>query len=64
MDSQDQKSKKVPEGEAKSCDLAKATKNTILFLLATAVVGAAVYLTIKEGQRIKKENELLDYEVW
>ncbi|MGN6531694.1 MAG: hypothetical protein ACTHK0_08070 [Ginsengibacter sp.] len=34
------------------------------FLAATLVTTAAVFITIKEGRRIKKENELLSYEVW
>ena len=36
----------------------------ILFLATTVVVAAAVYVTIKEGRRIKEENKLLAYEVW
>lgn len=34
------------------------------FLAATLVTAAAVVITIKEGNRIKVENELLSYEVW
>jgi len=38
---------------------------TFFFFLATAVItAAAVVVTIKEGKRIKAENELLSYEVW
>ena len=38
---------------------------TLFFFLATAVIAtAAVVVTIKEGKRIKAENELLSYEVW
>ncbi len=38
---------------------------TAFYFLATAtVVAAAVYVTIKEGRRIKEENKLLAYEVW
>jgi hypothetical protein len=34
------------------------------FLAAAIVTTAAVFITIKEGRRIKNENELLSYEVW
>jgi hypothetical protein len=34
------------------------------FLAAVIVTTAAVFITIKEGRRIKIENELLAYEVW
>jgi hypothetical protein len=38
---------------------------TLFFFLATTVITtAAVVVTIKEGKRIKAENELLAYEVW
>lgn len=38
---------------------------TALLFVATAIVtAAAVFITIKEGRRIKVENELLSYEVW
>lgn len=45
----------------------KKNKNsrTLFFFLAAAIVTtAAVIATIKEGKRIKAENELLSYEVW
>lgn len=43
----------------------KSTGVTVVFFLATTVVvAAAVYVTIKEGRRIKEENKLLAYEVW
>jgi len=43
----------------------KSTGLTTFFLLTTTVVvAAAVYVTIKEGRRIKEENKLLAYEVW
>ena len=43
----------------------KSTGVTVVFFLATTVVVAAgVYVTIKEGRRIKEENKLLAYEVW
>ena len=34
------------------------------FLAFTALTAAVVVVTIIEGNRIKKENELLAYEVW
>ena len=34
------------------------------FLAMTAITTVAVVATIKEGRRIKAENELLSYEVW
>jgi hypothetical protein len=38
--------------------------NSYYFLAVTAISALAVLVTIKEGRRIKKENELLSYEVW
>lgn len=34
------------------------------FFTTAVVVAAAVYVTVKEGRRIKEENKLLAYEVW
>ena len=34
------------------------------FIAAAIITTAAVVATIKEGKRIKAENELLAYEVW
>lgn len=42
----------------------KNLKRLMLITTATIVTAAAVYMIIKEGQRIKEENELLSYEVW
>ena len=43
----------------------KSTGLSALYFLAVVVVTTtAVFLTIKEGHRIKVENELLSYEVW
>jgi hypothetical protein len=42
----------------------KKTKEVLYFFAATAVTAAAFIYLIKEGQRIKIENELLSYEVW
>ena len=51
---------------SKSCQSKKDKKaKTILyFFAATAVTAAALVFIIREGQRIKIENELLSYEVW
>ncbi len=50
----------------KSTNVKKKKKgcSTFYFLAAALVTTAAVVLTIKEGNRIKAENELLSYEVW
>lgn len=58
------KEKIMPDDQNESCAICKKTRNTFLFLFAAAAAGAVVYFAIKEGQRIKAENELLDYEVW
>jgi hypothetical protein len=42
----------------------KRGKGAIYFFAATAITTAAFIYLIKEGQRIKIENELLSYEVW
>lgn len=34
------------------------------FLTFTVLTAAIVYVTILEGNRVKRENELLSYEVW
>ena len=34
------------------------------FVAVAAITTFAVVVTITEGNRIKKENELLSYEVW
>lgn len=52
---------KEKEESPKSC---KTVRSSLIFILASAAAAALVYVTIKEGQRIKKENELLEYEVW
>lgn len=65
MDTQNKKEeKKNPSEEENLKNPCRATRNTLLFLFAAAAVGTVVYFAIKEGQRIKAENELLDYEVW
>ena len=50
----------------KSTNVKKKKKgcSTFYFLAAALVTTTAVVLTIKEGNRIKAENELLSYEVW
>ena len=42
----------------------KKVKGVLIFFTATAVTAAACIYLIKEGHRIKIENELLSYEVW
>ncbi len=42
----------------------KRPKGAIYFFAASAITAAAFIYLIKEGQRIKIENELLSYEVW
>jgi hypothetical protein len=42
----------------------KKGRGTFYFLAITAITAAACIFIIKEGQRIKIENELLAYEVW
>lgn len=41
-----------------------AVNNAVLFVAISAVMFTLVYFTIKEGHRVKIENELLAYEVW
>jgi len=42
----------------------KKGKSALYFFAITAITAAACIYIIKEGQRIKIENELLAYEVW
>lgn len=42
----------------------KKGRSAFYFLAVAIVTTAAVVITIKEGQRIRAENELLSYEVW
>ena len=42
----------------------KKVKSAFYFFAITAVTAAACVIIIKEGRRIKNENELLSYEVW
>ena len=42
----------------------KPLLNAFVFLTITTVTAAVVLATVLEGHRIKKENELLEYEVW
>lgn len=42
----------------------KKARSVFYFFAVTAVTAAACIFIIKEGQRIKIENELLSYEVW
>lgn len=36
----------------------------LYFIALSAMTVVGVFFTIKEGRRVKKENELLSYEVW
>lgn len=42
----------------------KKGKSAFYFFAITAFTAAAFVFIIREGQRIKIENELLSYEVW
>lgn len=42
----------------------KKGKNAFYFFAVTAIAAAACVFIVKEGRRIKIENELLSYEVW
>ncbi len=42
----------------------KKGKGILYFFAITAITAVACIYLIKEGQRIKIENELLSYEVW
>ncbi|MDE3214570.1 MAG: hypothetical protein KGM98_15180 [Bacteroidota bacterium] len=42
----------------------KKSSGALYFLAFTAITAVAAIYIIKEGERIKKENELLSYEVW
>jgi hypothetical protein len=42
----------------------KKSKSAFYFIAITAFTAAACIFIIKEGQRVKIENELLAYEVW
>lgn len=44
--------------------LNKKTRKAFYFIAITALTAIAFTFVIKEGQRIKMENELLSYEVW
>ena len=48
-----------------TCNKKKTKGYPIFYFLAVAAITTvAVVATIKEGHRIKAENELLSYEVW
>ena len=51
-------------GEAYHTKKMKKGRRAFYFLAITAITAAACIVIIKEGQRIKIENELLAYEVW
>ncbi len=49
---------------AKSLSINKNSRSVFYFMAITAITAIAFIFIIKEGQRIKVENELLAYEVW
>ena len=42
----------------------KPLLNAFLFLTITTVTAAVVLVTVLEGNRVKRENKLLEYDVW
>lgn len=42
----------------------KKGRSALYFLAVSVVTAVLVVVTIKEGHRIREENELLSYEVW
>ena len=49
---------------ASSKKIKSIVKNTFIFLTVTTVTTFVVAAVILEGRRVKRENELLEYEVW
>lgn len=49
--------------ENEGCDVA-AIRNSVLFSIAAVAVGSAIYYIIKKNRKLKREKELLEYEVW
>lgn len=44
--------------------LKKAPRNALLIVAIVTVAAVAFTYIVREGERIKQENELLSYEVW
>ncbi len=44
--------------------LKKTPRNALLIIAIATVAAVAFNYIIREGERIKQENELLSYEVW
>ena len=44
--------------------LNKGPRNTLLIVAIATIAAFALNYIIREGERIKQENELLAYEVW
>lgn len=63
MSSAGENKKDINEQIKNQCNC-KVLKNTFFITLATVAASTLVYFTIKEGHRVKLENELLAYEVW
>ena len=51
----------IPAPSKKTKDI---LKNTVIFFAVTTVTTFVVAAVILEGRRVKRENELLEYEVW
>ena len=49
---------------APSKKIKSIVKNTFIFLTVTTMTTFAVAAVVLEGRRVKRENELLKYEVW
>jgi hypothetical protein len=53
------------DNQEKKCQFGSKKLVGILYFLAIAAVTTmAVVVTVTEGNRIRRENELLSYEVW
>ena len=50
--------------QAPSKETKSIIKNALIFFAVTTVTTIAVAAVILEGRRVKRENELLEYEVW
>lgn len=63
MPEPDDTSKVEVNTDEETCDL-KTIRNTIFFSVAAIAAGAAIYYVIKQNRKLKREKELLEYEVW
>jgi hypothetical protein len=51
-------------GNSNHTEKKKKGKSAFYFFAVAAITAAACVFIVKEGKRIKIENELLSYEVW